>query len=83
MLAGMPIVIKGGSLGKISIKIPWSKLWTGHCEVFVDDISISATLVDPVGVYSGYDIGMYELLQALAIKTSLRNCEVNILGHNC
>ncbi|KAJ1917123.1 autophagy- protein 2 [Mycoemilia scoparia] len=49
LMSDIPIVIHGGRIGKIHIKIPWSKLWTGHCEVVAEDISITASLVGPIG----------------------------------
>ncbi|KAJ2850153.1 autophagy- protein 2 [Coemansia brasiliensis] len=45
-IAGLPIVVDSGAIGLISVSIPWTQLWTGHCEVQIDELSIKSRLAN-------------------------------------
>ncbi|KAJ1770666.1 autophagy- protein 2, partial [Coemansia sp. RSA 1824] len=48
-IAGLPIVVDSGTIGLISVSIPWTQLWTGHCEIQIDELVIKSRLVDENG----------------------------------
>ncbi|KAJ1861829.1 hypothetical protein LPJ78_005107, partial [Coemansia sp. RSA 989] len=35
-----------GAIGLISVSVPWTQLWTGHCEVQIDELSIKSRLAN-------------------------------------
>ncbi|KAJ2450364.1 autophagy- protein 2 [Coemansia sp. RSA 2336] len=43
-IVGLPIVVDSGAIGLISVSVPWTQLWTGHCEVQIDELSIKSRL---------------------------------------
>ncbi|KAI9472715.1 hypothetical protein BX667DRAFT_500331 [Coemansia mojavensis] len=45
-IAGLPIVVDSGAIGLISVSVPWTQLWTGHCEVQIDELSIKSRLAN-------------------------------------
>ncbi|KAJ2610996.1 autophagy- protein 2 [Coemansia sp. RSA 1365] len=45
-IAGLPVVIDSGTIGLISVSIPWTQLWTGHCEIQIEDLVIRSRLDD-------------------------------------
>ncbi|KAJ1679430.1 autophagy- protein 2, partial [Spiromyces aspiralis] len=57
MLSGAPVSITSGLIGEITFKVPWSQLWTGHCDISVDRVSVVAELLDPTNApYAAHDI---------------------------
>ncbi|KAJ1842505.1 autophagy- protein 2, partial [Coemansia sp. RSA 2703] len=45
-IVGLPVVVRSGIIGTVSISIPWTQLWTGHCELQIDDLEIKTQLSD-------------------------------------
>ncbi|KAJ2807942.1 autophagy- protein 2 [Coemansia guatemalensis] len=45
-IAGLPIVVHSGTIGLISVSVPWTQLWTGHCEIQIEDLVIRSRLDD-------------------------------------
>ncbi|KAJ1725083.1 autophagy- protein 2 [Coemansia erecta] len=45
-IIGLPVVVRSGVIGAVSISIPWTQLWTGHCELQIDDLEIKTQLSD-------------------------------------
>ncbi|KAJ1958415.1 autophagy- protein 2 [Linderina pennispora] len=45
-IAGLPIVVSSGQIGRISVSIPWSQLWTGNCELQIEELVVKAKVVD-------------------------------------
>ncbi|KAJ2625222.1 autophagy- protein 2 [Coemansia sp. RSA 1358] len=39
-ITGLPVVVRSGTIGLISVSIPWTQLWTGHCELQIEDLVI-------------------------------------------
>ncbi|KAJ2388292.1 autophagy- protein 2, partial [Coemansia sp. RSA 2611] len=45
-IAGLPVEVGSGTIGLISVSVPWTQLWTGHCEIQIDELVIKSRLVD-------------------------------------
>ncbi|KAJ2594401.1 autophagy- protein 2, partial [Coemansia sp. RSA 1804] len=43
-IADLPIVVSSGTIGLISVSVPWTQLWTGHCELQIEDLVIKTRL---------------------------------------
>ncbi|KAJ1813307.1 autophagy- protein 2, partial [Coemansia sp. RSA 2598] len=44
--ARLPVVVSSGTIGVISVSVPWTQLWTGHCELQIDDLVVKTRLLD-------------------------------------
>ncbi|KAJ1972800.1 autophagy- protein 2 [Dimargaris xerosporica] len=38
---GLPVRVQEGVIGTISVRIPWSNLWTGNCELLLQDVTMA------------------------------------------
>ncbi|KAJ1982850.1 autophagy- protein 2 [Dimargaris verticillata] len=38
---GLPVRVQEGVIGTISVRIPWSNLWTGNCELLLQDVTVT------------------------------------------
>ncbi|KAJ1728781.1 autophagy- protein 2, partial [Coemansia biformis] len=45
-VSGLPVVVDSGSIGLISVSVPWTQLWTGHCEIQIDELTVKSRLID-------------------------------------
>ncbi|KAJ2157873.1 autophagy- protein 2 [Coemansia sp. RSA 552] len=45
-IAGLPVIVDSGAIGRISVSVPWTQLWTGHCEIQIDELTLKSRLVD-------------------------------------
>ncbi|KAJ2399162.1 autophagy- protein 2, partial [Coemansia sp. RSA 2559] len=43
-IADLPIVVSSGTIGLISVSVPWTQLWTGHCELQIEELVIKTKL---------------------------------------
>ncbi|KAJ1898540.1 autophagy- protein 2, partial [Coemansia sp. IMI 209127] len=43
-IADLPIVVSSGTIGLISVSVPWTQLWTGHCELQIEELVIKTRL---------------------------------------
>ncbi|KAJ2232541.1 autophagy- protein 2 [Coemansia sp. RSA 485] len=43
---GLPVVVSSGTIGVISVSVPWTQLWTGHCELQIDDLVVKTRILD-------------------------------------
>ncbi|KAF8317481.1 hypothetical protein DL93DRAFT_2165719 [Clavulina sp. PMI_390] len=44
LLNGLPVQLRGGSIGKISAKIPWSNIWKAPLEVTIEALEVGVVL---------------------------------------
>ncbi|KAJ2725550.1 autophagy- protein 2 [Coemansia sp. Benny D115] len=45
-ISGLPVVVSSGVIGVISVSVPWTQLWTGHCELQIEDLVVKTQLLD-------------------------------------
>ncbi|KAJ1648591.1 autophagy- protein 2 [Coemansia asiatica] len=45
-ISGLPLMVSSGTIGLISVSVPWTQLWTGHCELQIDDLVVKTRLLD-------------------------------------
>ncbi|KAJ1966306.1 autophagy- protein 2 [Dipsacomyces acuminosporus] len=45
-ISGLPIVVRSGVVGRISVSVPWTQLWTGHCKLQIEELAIQTELLD-------------------------------------
>ncbi|KAJ2770327.1 autophagy- protein 2, partial [Coemansia nantahalensis] len=45
-VAGLPVVVDSGTIGLVSVSVPWTQLWTGHCEIRIDELVVKSRLID-------------------------------------
>ncbi|KAJ2083907.1 autophagy- protein 2 [Coemansia sp. RSA 988] len=45
-IGSLPVVVNSGTIGLISVSVPWTQLWTGHCEIQIEDLVIRSRLDD-------------------------------------
>ncbi|KAJ2783630.1 autophagy- protein 2 [Coemansia javaensis] len=54
-IAGLPVVVESGAIGAISVSVPWTQLWTGHCEVRIEELTVKSRLADGAAGDEGVD----------------------------
>ncbi|KAJ2004100.1 autophagy- protein 2 [Coemansia thaxteri] len=45
-VAGLPILVRSGVVGTVLVSVPWTQLWTGHCELQIEDLVLKTQLAD-------------------------------------
>ncbi|KAJ2376738.1 autophagy- protein 2, partial [Coemansia sp. RSA 2611] len=45
-IAGLPISVRSGIVGTVLVSVPWTQLWTGHCELQIEDLVLKAQFAD-------------------------------------
>ncbi|KAJ1657680.1 autophagy- protein 2 [Dispira simplex] len=43
----LPLRVQEGIIGSIQVSIPWSNLWSGNCEVKLDNLVLTCVVLDP------------------------------------
>ncbi|KAJ2744885.1 autophagy- protein 2 [Coemansia sp. BCRC 34301] len=43
---GLPVSVRSGVVGTVLVSVPWTQLWTGHCELIIEDLVLKTELVD-------------------------------------
>ncbi|KAJ2422496.1 autophagy- protein 2, partial [Coemansia sp. RSA 2531] len=44
--ARLPIYVRSGVVGTVLVSVPWTQLWTGHCELQIEDLVLKAQFAD-------------------------------------
>ncbi|KAJ2348966.1 autophagy- protein 2, partial [Coemansia sp. RSA 2673] len=42
----LPISVRSGVVGTVLVSVPWTQLWTGHCELQIEDLVLKAQFAD-------------------------------------
>ncbi|KAJ2060111.1 autophagy- protein 2 [Coemansia sp. S146] len=50
-IAGLPISVRSGVVGTVLVSVPWTQLWTGHCELQIEDLVLKAQFADDDDVH--------------------------------
>ncbi|KAJ2551345.1 hypothetical protein EV175_003726, partial [Coemansia sp. RSA 1933] len=79
-IADLPVVVSSGTIGLISVSVPWTQLWTGHCELQIEELAIKTRLDSEAGSdHAGSSVDESDIMDAYGETGKQRSARTNMV----